>query len=61
MPLEKAGNDQCPVYFDKLLTNFVFIFLPNSTVKLCETWHGQSHVYPEEEFIPILLLTLKEF
>ncbi len=33
-----------------ILTDFVFIFLPNSTVKLCETWHGQSHVYPEEEF-----------
>ncbi len=56
MPLEKAGNDQC-LY---ILTDFVFIFLPNSTVKLCETWHGQSHVYPEEEFIENVMSTLRE-
>ncbi len=43
-----------------ILTDFVFIFLPNSTVKLCETWHGQSHVYPEEEFIENVTSTLRE-
>ncbi len=56
MSLEKTGNNQCLIYFYR----FVFIFLPNSTVKACETWYGQSYGHPEEESIGSFMSTLKE-
>lgn len=54
--VEKAINDQCNIY---ILTDFAFIFLSNSTVKPCETWHGQSHGHFKEESIGNLMSTQK--
>ncbi len=44
------------MYFDRLC----LYFSPKMYSKPCETWHGQSHVYPEEEFIENVMSTLRE-